>query len=101
MTPAVDDHDALLFEDQRPRLLRISFGILSSAADAEDVVQEVWFRWQRTNHRDVNNVEAFLTTVVTRLAIDRLRRIKSRREVYYGDWLTEPASGDARSAGGR
>ena len=97
--PAIDaDHEVILFEDQRSRLLRIGLRILRSAPDAEDVVQEAWFRWQRSNRCDVDNVEAFLATVVTRLAIDRLRRIRSRREVYYGDWSSEPASTRADQA---
>ena len=89
MPAIIADHEVILFEDQRSRLLRIGLGILRSAPDAEDVVQEAWLRWQRSKRCDVDNVEAFPTT---RLALDRLRRIKSRREVYYGDWPSEPAT---------
>ena len=98
MPPLDTDHEALLFESQRPRLLRVGFRILRSAPEAEDVVQEAWFRWQRTHCRDVENVGAFLTTVVTRLAFDRLRRIKSRREVYCDSWFSEWASTDEDQA---
>jgi RNA polymerase sigma-70 factor (ECF subfamily) len=83
---------ALLFEEQRPRLLRISARITRSAADAEDIVQEAWLRWHHIDLAEVDNVDAFLGTVVVRLALDRLRQIKARREVYYGDWPREPAA---------
>ena len=83
------------FEDQRRRLLGISYRILGSYADAEDVVQEAWLRWSATDTARVENPAAFLTTVVTRLSLDRLRTLKARREVYSGPWLPEPVAADA------
>ena len=83
------------FEDQRRRLLGISYRILGSYADAEDVVQDAWLRWSATDTARVDNPAAFLTTVVTRLSLDRLRTLKARREVYSGPWLPEPVAADA------
>ena len=83
------------FEEQRRRLLGVSYRILGSMVDAEDVVQDAWLRWSATDVATVKNPEAFLTTVVTRLSLDRLRALKSRREVYSGPWLPEPVAVDA------
>jgi RNA polymerase sigma factor (sigma-70 family) len=58
--------------------------------DAEDTVQEAWLRWSGVNPSDVTDPRAFLVRVTTRLAIDRLRRAKARRESYVGPWLPEP-----------
>ena len=79
-----------LFEQQRPRLTAIAYGMLGSLADAEDVVQDAWLRWADTDLTAVREPAAFLTTVVTRLAIDRLRSARHRRETYTGPWLPEP-----------
>jgi RNA polymerase sigma-70 factor (ECF subfamily) len=78
------------FEAERARLMGIAYRVLGSVTDAEDVVQEAWLRWNTVNHDAIDNSPAFLTTVVTRLAIDRLRRIRVQREVYTGPWLPEP-----------
>jgi RNA polymerase sigma-70 factor (ECF subfamily) len=59
-------------------------------ADAEDVVQDAWLRWSRVDMRQVADPRAFLIRITTRLALDRLRRIKARREEYVGPWLPEP-----------
>ncbi|HLL61763.1 MAG TPA: RNA polymerase sigma-70 factor [Propionibacteriaceae bacterium] len=83
------------FTEQRRRLLGVSYRILGSVADAEDVVQDAWLRWSATDTAKVENPEAFLTTVVTRLSLDRLRALKARREVYSGPWLPEPVAADA------
>ena len=79
------------FEQQRPRLMGVAYRLLGSVADAEDVVQDAWLRWDGTGD-DVHNEEAYLTTVVTRLALDRLRRAKVQREAYTGPWLPEPVA---------
>jgi len=93
-----DDRDLAepveVFEQQRPRLLGVAYRILGSLADAEDVVQEAWLRWSRTDVADVDSPEAYLTTVTSRLAVDRLRRVSRQREVYPGSWLPEPISVD-------
>ena len=80
------------FEAQRPRLLGVSYRILGSMVDAEDVMQDAWLRWVAVDPATVDNNEAFLTTIVTRLSIDRLRQLKTRREVYAGPWLPEPVT---------
>jgi RNA polymerase sigma-70 factor (ECF subfamily) len=94
----LDDHDLAepveVFEQQRPRLLGVAYRILGSLADAEDVVQEAWLRWSRTDVAGVESAEAYLTTVTSRLAVDRLRRVSRQREVYPGSWLPEPISVD-------
>jgi RNA polymerase sigma-70 factor (ECF subfamily) len=81
----------MAFERQRPRLMGVAYRLLGSVADAEDVVQDAWLRWDGTT-ADVDNEEAYLTTVVTRLALDRLRRAKVQRETYTGPWLPEPVA---------
>lgn len=74
----------------RPRLLGIAYGILGELTEAEDVVQDAWLRWDRADREVVRNAESFLVTVTTRLALDRLRAARARREVYIGPWLPEP-----------
>ncbi|MFP3913457.1 MAG: RNA polymerase sigma-70 factor [Actinomycetota bacterium] len=85
------------FEAQRGRLIAIAYGILGSVMEAEDVVQEAWLRWASTDWERVDEPAAFLTTVVTRLAIDRLRSAARRRESYVGPWLPEPIVTDVES----
>ena len=75
----------------RPRLFRIACRLLRSAAEAEDIVQEVWVRWQTTDRRQVRNAAAFLVTTATRLAINVMQSARARRETSVGDWLPEPA----------
>ncbi len=64
--------------------------MLGQVADAEDVVQDAWLRWARADVGEVLDPRAFLVRTTTRLAIDRLRRLKARREGYVGEWLPEP-----------
>jgi len=64
--------------------------MLGSRADAEDVLQDAYLRWHDADMTAIRSTEAWLTTTVTRLAIDRLRRIKVEREAYFGPWLPEP-----------
>jgi RNA polymerase sigma-70 factor (ECF subfamily) len=78
------------FEEERPRLLGLSYRMLGTLADAEDVVQEAWLRWQAVDTTKVERPGAWLTTVTTRLALDRLRSLRRRREDYPGPWLPEP-----------
>lgn len=78
------------FEELRPRLLRIAYSQLGSVAEAEDVVQEAWLRLQRTGETTINNLPAWLTTVVSRLALDALGSAQARRERYVGPWLPDP-----------
>lgn len=93
MTGDVDttlDDAAAVFATARRRLFGIAYRMLGSAAEAEDVVQETWVRWQTTDRSVVVNPQAFLTTAATRLAINVLQSARSRRETYAGPWLPEP-----------
>ncbi|MEV7687713.1 RNA polymerase sigma-70 factor [Streptomyces bungoensis] len=74
----------------RPQLFGIAYRVLGSAAEAEDIVQEAWLRWQSTDHTAVHEPAAFLTTVATRLAINVAQSARVRRESYVGPWLPEP-----------
>ncbi|MFD0250509.1 RNA polymerase sigma-70 factor [Streptomyces sp. NPDC127113] len=74
----------------RPRLFGIAYRILGSAAEAEDVVQETWVRWQKADRDAVHEPGAFLTTVAARLAINLAQSARVRRETYVGPWLPEP-----------
>src|SRR5688572_21581266 len=78
------------FEKVRHRLFGLAYRMLGSRADAEDVVQEAYIRWHQTSRDTVDNPEAWLVTTTSRLAIDRLRRLKVEREAYTGQWLPEP-----------
>ncbi|MEV0348980.1 RNA polymerase sigma-70 factor [Nonomuraea sp. NPDC050680] len=80
------------FEDHRSLLTGVAYRILGSAADAEDVVQEAWLRWSGVDETTVADPRAYLVRTTSRLAIDRLRWAKSRRESYVGPWLPEPIS---------
>ncbi|MFD9501844.1 RNA polymerase sigma-70 factor [Streptomyces sp. NPDC060035] len=79
-----------LFEESRPVLTGVAYRMLGRIADAEDVVQEAWLRWSSAGREDVREPRAFLVRITTRLAIDRLRHLQSRREAYVGPWLPEP-----------
>jgi RNA polymerase sigma-70 factor, ECF subfamily len=72
----------------RPLLFSIAYRMLGSVADAEDIVQEAFLRYERTPN--VESPKAFLSTVVTRLALDQLKSARARRETYVGEWLPEP-----------
>lgn len=77
-------------ERERPRLIAVAYGMLGSMMDAEDIVQEAWIRWSSADRSTVRNPAAFLTTMVTRMSIDRLRSAQARRETHVGPWLPEP-----------
>jgi len=78
------------FHQARPRLHGIAYRMLGSVAEAEDLVQDLWIRWDATARDAVDNAEAWLVAATTRLAIDRLRSAKIRRHAYEGIWLPEP-----------
>lgn len=78
-----------VFEAQRPRLLRLGYRMLGSLAEAEDVVQDAWLRWSRVGAQ-VDMPAAYLTRVVGRLCLDRMKSARHRRESYVGAWLPEP-----------
>lgn len=78
------------FEPYRPRLTRVAYRMLGSVADAEDVVQEAFIRWNGTARDAVASPEAWLVRTVTRLCLDQLKSARRRRETYIGPWLPEP-----------
>ncbi|MCW4473786.1 RNA polymerase sigma-70 factor [Xanthomonas sp. H13-6] len=78
------------FQTHRPRLLALAYRLLGSRADAEDVVQDAWLRWQGTDTAVILDPEAWLVTITTRLGLDRLRAAKRERQQYIGPWLPEP-----------
>lgn len=81
---------AKAFAAERTRLFGIAYRMLGSRADAEDVLQDAWLRWSESETEELRSTQAWLTTIVTRLSIDRLRSAKAQREVYIGPWLPEP-----------
>jgi RNA polymerase sigma-70 factor (ECF subfamily) len=84
------DERGAIFERHRPRLFGIAYRMLGSVEDAEDVVQDAYLRWHHAELIALRSAEAWLVTVVTRLAIDRRRRMATEREAYEGHWLPEP-----------
>jgi RNA polymerase sigma-70 factor (ECF subfamily) len=84
-----------VFTSLRPRLFGIAYRMLSSVTEAEDLVQEVWLRWQLCDRNAVVNPAAFLATTTTRLAINALQSARVRRETYIGPWLPEPVDTSA------
>src|SRR3954464_2068318 len=83
------------FNEARPRLFGIAYRMLGSVAEADDIVQEAWVRWQGTDRTAVRNPAGFLTTVTTRLAINTAESARVRREQYVGPWLPEPVDTSA------
>jgi RNA polymerase sigma-70 factor, ECF subfamily len=99
-----DDHDEPMtresaafesvFESTRGRLFGIAYRMLGSKAEAEDVVQEAYVRWHQADRDAIRTPEGWLVTATTRLAIDRLRALKTERDAYTGPWLPEPLMRD-------
>jgi len=79
-----------IFEAERRRLTGLAYRMLGSVSDAEDVLQDAWLRWQGADRSAVEKPGAFLTAIVTRLSLDRLRQARAKRETYVGAWLPEP-----------
>jgi RNA polymerase sigma factor (sigma-70 family) len=94
MTESLDDAVAV-FHEVRPRLMGIAYRMLGSHAEAEDLVQEVWLRWQAADRGAVQSPVAYLSTAVTRLAINASQSARARRETYIGPWLPEPVDTSA------
>lgn len=92
--PAAGDEDlttaAEVFAAVRPRLFGIAYRMLGTVADAEDIVQDTWLRWQAYDRASVREPAAFLATAATRLAMNALRSARVQRETYIGPWLPEP-----------
>src|SRR5262245_59011895 len=84
----------------RPRLFGVAYRMLGSAAEAEDVLQDVWVRWQATDRGEVMNPAAFMVTATTRLAINVIRSARARREVCVEPGLPEPVDTSADAGSG-
>jgi RNA polymerase sigma-70 factor, ECF subfamily len=82
------------FARARPRLLRLAYSELGDLGEAEDVVQDAWLRLERSDTEAIENLDGWLTTVVARLALDRLQSARARRETYVGPWLPEPLTSE-------
>ena len=85
-----------IFESHRARLFGLAYRMLGVRAEAEDVLQDAYLRWKDVDPSQVRSSEAWLTTSVTRLSIDRLRKLKTEREAYFGPWLPEPLAENDR-----
>jgi RNA polymerase sigma-70 factor (ECF subfamily) len=96
MTPNASTDDGLsTFMNVRPRLYRIAYRMLRSAAEAEDIVQDVWLRWQMADRDVVRDAAAFLSTTTRRLAINVIQSARSRRETWAAPGLPEPVDTSA------
>ncbi len=88
--------DVDLFQTHRPALFAVAYRMLGSATDAEDVAQDAWLRFSAALPPDLRSAKAYLTTIVTRLCLDRLKSARATREEYVGPWLPEPFVTDDR-----
>jgi RNA polymerase sigma-70 factor (ECF subfamily) len=88
------------FENYRPLMFAIAYRMLGSAADAEDIVQDAYLRYQAVPPETIVSPKAFLSTIVTRLSLTRLQSAHAQRETYIGPWLPEPVltEHDSRSS---
>ena len=93
--PAIAPVDAASFEAVRPRLFGIAYRTLESAADADDVVQDAWIRWQRTDRDQVRDAAAFLATTTKRLALNVVQSARARRETSFLPWHPEQVDAQA------
>lgn len=84
------DPETALFEQHRSRLFGLAYRMLGTPVDAEDVLHDAWLRWHAQDLAALDDPEAWLVTVTTRLALDRLRRARTERQHYAGPWLPEP-----------
>src|ERR1700758_3941813 len=77
-----------------PLLFSLAYRMLGTRADAEDVVQEAFLRWQAAEAADIASPRAYLATITARLALDQLKSARVKRETYVGTWLPEPLVND-------
>ncbi|MFF7364920.1 RNA polymerase sigma-70 factor [Streptomyces sp. NPDC008125] len=89
MSPSVGP-DQIAFQEYRTLLFSVAYRILGSAADAEDAVQDAWLKWSASDRSQVADPKAYLTRIISHLAMDRLRSTRHQRETYVGPWLPEP-----------
>jgi RNA polymerase sigma-70 factor (ECF subfamily) len=85
------------FNEHRSLLFSIAYRMVGSVADAEDVLQDAFIRWQRASHEEIRSSKAFLVTIVSRLCINHLQTARVQREEYVGQWLPEPVVTDPAS----
>ncbi|MFF4154172.1 RNA polymerase sigma-70 factor [Streptomyces sp. NPDC001651] len=92
--------DQQAFHQHRRLLFSVAYRVLGSAADAEDAVQDAWIKWSGADRSQVADPKAYLTRIVSNLALERLRSARHKRETYVGPWLPEPVltAGDASEA---
>lgn len=88
--PASPERTLAEFDRLRPYLLRVGYSHLGSLSEAEDLIQEAWLRLSRADRGEIRDLRAWLTTVISRLALDALTSARARRERYVGPWLPEP-----------
>jgi len=88
------------FNTHRPLLFGIAYRMLGRVSEAEDILQEVWLRWQKQSLADIQSPKAWLVSATTRLCIDQLRLVRREREEYYGVWLPEPLMPATEANGG-
>ncbi|HYZ84151.1 MAG TPA: RNA polymerase sigma-70 factor, partial [Bryobacteraceae bacterium] len=85
------------FDQYRGLLFSIAYRMLGSVADVEDILQEAFIRWQKSEEDDIRSARAFLVTIVSRLCVNHLQSARARREEYVGQWLPEPLVADSSS----
>jgi RNA polymerase sigma-70 factor (ECF subfamily) len=85
------------FNEHRSLLFSIAYRMVGSVADAEDVLQDAFIKWQQSAHDEIRSPKAFLVTIVSRLCINRLQAVRVQREEYVGQWLPEPVVTDSAS----
>lgn len=90
--------DARVFHENRNLLFSVAYRILGTAADAEDAVQDAWIKWAAADRTQVADPKAYLTRIVSNLALERLRSTRYKRETYVGPWLPEPVLTSADTA---
>jgi RNA polymerase sigma-70 factor (ECF subfamily) len=88
--PRLAEEAVALFEELRPRLVGVAYGLLGTIPDAEDAVQDAWIRLQRADLAAIEDLTGWLVTTTSRIALDVLRSARIRREAYVGPWLPEP-----------
>jgi RNA polymerase sigma-70 factor (ECF subfamily) len=103
MSETAGQNGTRVFETQRRALVGLAYRLLGSRAEAEDVVQDAYQRWHAIDHAAIEELRRYLSTIVTRLCLDRMKSAQAQREVYVGQWLPEPVvdeAFDAHSAAG-
>ncbi|GAA2372213.1 RNA polymerase sigma-70 factor [Streptomyces cuspidosporus] len=90
MTIPSTDRDQQVFNEYRTLLFSVAYRVLGTAADAEDAVQDAWIKWSAADRAQVADPKAYLTRIVSNLALERLRSTRHKRETYVGPWLPEP-----------